>query len=80
MNHKQPRVLTEDFELSDNRLLRQLQHSFRIRRLICTRTAPTPRLKQYVVLFLYHKLGRTLFGLRAWAGRQKQRVKTGIDD
>lgn len=77
MTHEQRPVLSDNFELQDNRLLRQFRHNRRIRNLVPSR--PAPRFKQFAVMFFYHTLGRFVFHIRYWLDSLKQRVKSVIN-
>jgi hypothetical protein len=76
MNNKQQYVLTDNFELSDNRLLRQLRHWRRTKTLTAGNNEINPELTCFATLFAYHKFGRPLFYLQGWLGRQKEFVKS----
>ena len=76
MNNEQQYVLTDNFELSDNRSLRQLRHWRRAKTLITENEGNSPRLVCFATLFAYHKLGRPVFLFQGWLRGQKEFVKS----
>lgn len=74
MKNKQKRLQDQNYELSDNRLLRQLNHLRRMRSSTMGWYHSGPGLKNITVLFIYHRLGRPIFRVHAWY-QQQDRLK-----
>jgi len=74
MKNKQSRILDKNYELSDDRLLRQLNHLRRMRSSTMGWYHSGPGLKNIAVLFIYHRLGRPIFRVHAWY-QQQHRLK-----
>jgi hypothetical protein len=74
MKNKPHQCLDHNYELGDNSLLRQLNHLRRMRFSTMGWFHSGPGLKNIVVLFVYHRLGRPIFRLHAWY-QQQPRIK-----
>lgn len=70
MKNKQTRLLDDNYELGDNSLLRQLNHLRRMKFSTMGWYHSGPGLKNIVILFIYHRLGRVIFRLHAWYHQQ----------
>lgn len=66
MKNKQYHLLNRNYELGDQRLLRQLNHLRRMRTGTMGWYHNGPGLKNLGVLFIYHYLGKPVFRLHAW--------------
>jgi hypothetical protein len=70
MKNNQKQLLNQNYELSDNRLLRQLNHLRRMRFSTMGWYHSGPGLKNIMVLFVYHRMGRPIFRVHAWYQQQ----------
>ena len=70
MKNKPHQLLDQNYELGDNKLLRQLNHLRRMRFSTMGWFHSGPGLKNIVVLFIFHRLGRPIFRLHAWYHHQ----------
>ena len=70
MKNKPHQLLDQNYELDDNKLLRQLNHLRRMRFSTMGWFHSGPGLKNIVVLFVFHRLGRPIFRLHAWYQHQ----------
>lgn len=70
MKNKQYQLLNDNYELGDNSLMRQLNHLRRMRTSTMGWYHSGPGLKNLLVLFIYHYLGRSIFRLHAWYQQQ----------
>jgi hypothetical protein len=70
MKNKPHQLLDQNYELGDNKLLRQLNHLRRMRFSTMGWFHSGPGLKNIVVLFVFHRLGRPIFRLHAWYQHQ----------
>jgi len=77
MKNKQARLLNDNYELGDNGLLRQLNHLRRMKLSTMGWYHSGPGLKNIVVLFIYHRLGRVIFRLHAWY-HQRPKLKAMV--
>jgi hypothetical protein len=78
MKNKQQKLLTDNYELSDNHLLRQLNHLRRMKYSTMGWYHSGPGLKNICILFIYHRLGRPIFRLHAWY-QQQPRLQARIN-
>ena len=74
MKNKPYHLLNQNYELGDNKLLRQLNHLRRMHFSTMGWFHSGPGLKNIVVLFILHRLGRPIFHLHAWY-QQQTRIK-----
>jgi len=70
MKNKPHYLLDQNYELGDNHLLRQLSHLRRMKLSTMGWYHSGPGFKNIIVLFIYHRLGRTIFRLHAWYQHQ----------
>ena len=77
MKNKEQKLLNDNYELSDNHLLRQFNHLRRMQFSTMGWYHNGPGLKNIVVLFVYHHLGRPIFRLHAWY-QQQPKIKAII--
>jgi len=70
MNKPEQRILDSNYELGGNSLLRQFSHW---RRMNCSTMgyySNGPGLKNMLILFIYHRLGKPIFIVHGWYYRQ----------
>jgi len=78
MKNKPHYLLDKNYELGDNGLFRQLNHLRRMKLTTMGWYHSGPGLKNLVVLFVYHRLGRSIFRLHAWY-LQQPKLKAMLD-
>ena len=78
MSQKQRGVLSQNYEIVGNSVPRQWRHWTRMKTSIMGNYDTGPGLKNLVILWVLHKVGRPLFFARVWLANQhelKQRLK-----
>jgi len=63
-------ILDQNYELDGNSLLRQAGHWRRMKCATMGYYSNGPGLKNMLVLFVYHRLGKPIFQLHGWYHRQ----------
>ena len=70
MNKAKQHIFDRNYELGGNSLLRQFAHWRRMKYSTMGYYSNGPGLKNMLVLFVYHRLGRPIFAIHGWYHRQ----------
>lgn len=77
MSKHEQRILDQNYELGGNGLLRQAKHWQRMKCTTMGYYSNGPGLKNMLILFVYHRLGKMIFRLHGWYHRS-DRLKAWV--